>query len=165
MSHFVYFISDGEYIKIGISSDIQSRLASLQTANARDLILCHSILLNGRDEAQYFEGVLHQEFAEYRAMGEWFKITWERLEPAVKSLMDARKDLHQRITNARLQMRFNELVKADIEGSYEPMKHWPIGNSFKIKDGILGTHSLRGDGAMKTYAPAKEWELVKKGEG
>lgn len=65
----VYFISSGEAIKIGISTDVVGRMRSLQTASPYPLRLM--AFLPGatpRDEA-----MLHRKFAHLRLEGEWFK--------------------------------------------------------------------------------------------
>jgi hypothetical protein len=65
----VYFVSDGELVKIGISRRMGSRLSALQTANGRSLEMVLEVP-GGRE----YECKLHHRFGEYRAAGEWFKI-------------------------------------------------------------------------------------------
>lgn len=63
----VYFISDGESIKIGVSVNPQERLLALQTGHARQLsILC--TIPGGADE----EFHMHAKFRHHRIRGEWF---------------------------------------------------------------------------------------------
>lgn len=69
----VYFISDGEYVKIGYTnSDPKDRLAGLQTGNARHLQIIHTIPGNISKEQ-----ALHQRFQHLKVRGEWFKFTEE----------------------------------------------------------------------------------------
>ena len=69
----IYFISDGEYVKIGYTSgNPKERLASLQTSNARQLKIIQTI-----PGDIYKEQTLHQRFHHLRACGEWFKFTEE----------------------------------------------------------------------------------------
>lgn len=75
----VYFITDGEYVKIGISIEVRGRLSGLQTANARPLLVAGVIPYGGQD----FEAALHKKFAHLRAKGEWFKIA-----PELKSYIE-----------------------------------------------------------------------------
>lgn len=77
---FVYFIGDGEYIKIGQASNPIARLKELQTGNGRELILLLTIPTfacgrYGSDQANAIERFLHLAFKEYRLAGEWFDIT------------------------------------------------------------------------------------------
>lgn len=78
----VYFITDGEYIKIGISNDTRSRLKSLQTANARKLRVAAIVPYGGIE----LETELHLQFAHLRAKGEWFKISKD-LEKYIKDVI------------------------------------------------------------------------------
>lgn len=64
---YVYFITDGEFIKIGISVNPWKRLSSIQTGHPKKLRIA-AIFKGGREE----EFQLHGRFAEYRAHGEWF---------------------------------------------------------------------------------------------
>ena len=82
IKHYVYFISDGEYVKIGIAGDIQSRLAGLQSGNPKPLHLLHSIECVDRIQAMALEKILHRYFGVYRMVGEWFSITKENIQSA-----------------------------------------------------------------------------------
>lgn len=64
---FVYFISDGVNIKIGISKHPKKRLASLQTAHSTKLEMLAVIPGDRETEFQ-----LHGMFAEHHIRGEWF---------------------------------------------------------------------------------------------
>lgn len=65
----IYFVTDGEYVKIGFTDkdDVQQRLNALQIGNARELKLLGTIL-GGREE----EALLHRVFDGFRVRGEWF---------------------------------------------------------------------------------------------
>lgn len=68
----VYFISDGEYIKIGSSERVGRRFKSLQSGNPKKLELLGAV------SAKLFsEYGLHRRFADIRVHGEWFKHTPE----------------------------------------------------------------------------------------
>lgn len=60
-----YFITDGTYVKIGITQDIQKRIAQIQTGNPKKLTLVHLI---DDDLERYY----HDKFKKYRVSGEWF---------------------------------------------------------------------------------------------
>lgn len=74
-SGFVYFVQMGRAgpIKIGYSTNPAARIASMQTSNARELVLIGSI---PGDTA--VERAIHRELSAYRLRGEWW-----RPEPAV----------------------------------------------------------------------------------
>jgi hypothetical protein len=64
---YVYFIDDGERIKIGRAQDPLQRMQALQTGIGKELALLLAIP-NGN-----LEGLLHQKFAGLRVRGEWFR--------------------------------------------------------------------------------------------
>lgn len=73
-SCFVYLISDGEYIKIGVAKNVEARLKDLQVANAKELQLICSFPLKNEKEAFKLEKFLHSEYEAYHIRGEWFNI-------------------------------------------------------------------------------------------
>lgn len=86
---FVYFISDGEYVKIGKGFPIQ-RMKGLQTGNQRELSLLFTIpvgeitteerrnykspLFHRHDGVSYAEDMIHSFFRNSHLRGEWFDI-------------------------------------------------------------------------------------------
>jgi predicted GIY-YIG superfamily endonuclease len=81
-THFVYFISneDSNAIKIGIARNVQKRMMSLQTSSPAKLKLMKSLQVDGSEEAQKQERLLHQQFSAIRLNGEWFKADTVLLE-------------------------------------------------------------------------------------
>jgi len=78
---YVYIIKnlDIPRIKIGVSNDIERRIVTLQNAGGCRMELSwHSELLNN---AYFIEGMLHNEFKEFRYIGEWFHIGAEYAIP------------------------------------------------------------------------------------
>jgi len=69
----VYVIGFGSYVKIGITTDLNLRLAGLQAPEP----LQEYALLNGWLKE---ERSLHARFAEYRLQGEWFRHEGELAE-------------------------------------------------------------------------------------
>lgn len=65
----IYFITDGEYTKIGVADDPHKRLRELQTGNARELTLICSI-----DGSYELERKLHKVLGNWRVLGEWFDV-------------------------------------------------------------------------------------------
>lgn len=65
----IYFAKMGEWIKIGYTAgEASKRIAQLQTGQPQKIELIGTI--EGERDA---ESGLHQEFAEFRGNGEWFK--------------------------------------------------------------------------------------------
>lgn len=70
MSSCVYFIEDfNSNIKIGYTSNIKVRAASLQTGNAEKY---RCIIFVEVDNPKELERDLHKKLAQYRIQGEWF---------------------------------------------------------------------------------------------
>ncbi|MEZ2132531.1 MULTISPECIES: GIY-YIG nuclease family protein [unclassified Sinorhizobium] len=65
---YVYFITDGEAIKIGKANNPKSRLSGLQTSHHKPLRIL--ALIPGSEET---ERALHWKFERHRIRGEWFK--------------------------------------------------------------------------------------------
>jgi hypothetical protein len=70
---YVYFVSDGDAIKIGWTKRVFCRLAQLQVPHLRPLELLGTIA-GDRDE----EARMHHRFHHLRIRGEWF-----RADPAI----------------------------------------------------------------------------------
>ena len=69
----VYLIESSGFYKIGRSKDIKKRMASLQTASPTEMkLVCTYYPVN--ISIDRMERCLHKEFADYRGMGEWFKM-------------------------------------------------------------------------------------------
>jgi len=71
---YVYLIEEAPdgYTKIGVSVDPQGRLATLQTASSRPLVLRYTVKL---DDPNALEHQLHHDFARHRLKGEWFDVS------------------------------------------------------------------------------------------
>lgn len=73
-AYFVYFVSDGEYIKIGISNNMKSRLSQLQTGNPKKLEVLCLIPVKNEISAKKLEQKLHIVYQRFSVCGEWFDI-------------------------------------------------------------------------------------------
>jgi hypothetical protein len=74
---FVYFISDGKFVKIGVAKDPKGRMQTLQTGCAEKLVLLKAVPGDAVTERHY-----HSMFAALRMRGEWF-----HLEGALKTFL------------------------------------------------------------------------------
>lgn len=72
--NFVYFITDGTFVKIGVSNNIKYRLGQLQTGNPRPLQVMFAFITKDRDTSKALEEYLHALYSDYNSTGEWFKI-------------------------------------------------------------------------------------------
>ena len=71
---YVYFITDGRYVKIGKANSIRERLATLQTGSPLPLILSYALECTTGQEACIIEKHYHSKFGTYRMCGEWFDL-------------------------------------------------------------------------------------------
>lgn len=68
---YLYLIKSNNHFKIGVASEIEARLRSLQIGNPVELII-HSCFEFGN--ATYVEQSIHQKFIAKRERGEWFSL-------------------------------------------------------------------------------------------
>jgi hypothetical protein len=68
---YLYLVQCQQFYKIGIASDVQSRLAQLATGNPFELEL---LAAYGFENANPIEIALHQRFSNNRKKGEWFSL-------------------------------------------------------------------------------------------
>ena len=73
----VYFVSCGNMIKIGESSNLYNRLRNLRNSNPREIKLLAKIDTPSKEAARDLESKIHAEFDEIRVHNEWFKKTRE----------------------------------------------------------------------------------------
>ena len=71
---FVYFVSDGQFVKIGKANNVQSRLNSLQCGNVKELKLLAIIPCKNEKSATSVEGALHTLYSQYKIFREWYDI-------------------------------------------------------------------------------------------
>lgn len=70
----VYFVSDGQFVKIGVAKNIEKRIIELQTGNGRKIELLADLPCATEKLAYRVESLLHDYFYKYRKEGEWFDI-------------------------------------------------------------------------------------------
>lgn len=83
----VYLIRMSKYYKIGRSSDAVRRLKRLVSASLPFELSMEIVHAVEHQRAAIFEKKLHQQFADVRVRGEWFKLSPEQVAD-VKRLMD-----------------------------------------------------------------------------
>jgi hypothetical protein len=78
--HYLYVISAIENdvpvapCKIGLTSNLTSRLSGLQTGNSKKLEIISFVRVPVRALVQAIEQEIHSHFDEFRLVGEWFDI-------------------------------------------------------------------------------------------
>lgn len=71
---FVYWISDGEYTKIGKANSISKRIKQLQTGQARELYIERAFGCKSEQDSIKLESYFHKELKRFQIRNEWFAI-------------------------------------------------------------------------------------------
>lgn len=87
MAEYVYCISSGDAIKIGIATDPLKRLRELQTANAKPLHLVWTVQ-TGCVLAREAEKRLHHWLRRHRLQGEWFSYDEKKGGPRLRGIVE-----------------------------------------------------------------------------
>jgi len=106
--HYLYAISDGEFIKVGMSSCVDRRIKQLQTSSPKCLSKVWACYAGENDkEARSQEKKLHRAISRYSVKGEWFNSDCMRIIDGwrVRS-RNAKKDEEAVIENDRLDAEF-----------------------------------------------------------
>lgn len=89
---YLYLITDGENIKIGVSNNPTKRLASLQIGSSRRLKIIHEVMFN---KCPYpLEKALHRVFKPKWVSGEWFHLNQASLVNVIDGLAETLFDMH-----------------------------------------------------------------------
>jgi len=81
---YVYYITDGLRVKVGIAKNVAKRVKALQTGNGGKLEIVHTIPFSSRALAFKKEASLHKMYSSYRMHGEWFSLNVLRNLPDIK---------------------------------------------------------------------------------
>jgi len=107
---FVYFVRAGNRgaIKIGVASNVERRLETLQTGNAFKLHVLATIPCDNRGHALTLEARFHKFFARQRIRGEWFQgnIDFRKINGIIdcdntKSALDRSEPTYKHVKNAK----------------------------------------------------------------
>ena len=71
---FVYWIGDGEYVKIGKANSITKRIKALQTGQARNLRVERVFGCKNERDAHTLERYFHRELKRFNVRNEWFNL-------------------------------------------------------------------------------------------
>lgn len=86
LPYCVYFISDGEFVKIGVAASLPNRIRELQTGNPRKLFALYVIETDSQKDALKIESELHNLFSNVRCIGEWFDVNDEEIKRGCRKL-------------------------------------------------------------------------------
>ena len=130
MTRHIYVIaSEAGPVKIGIATDVPTRLSALKTGSPWPLSLAAAVEVEG-SSAERLERSSHEALADRRMTGEWFNCSAEEAIKAVRNAADS-LGLHLRDYNApekrkkygamtkAVSVRFPEPVAAQLEAFCE----------------------------------------------
>lgn len=86
IKNVIYFISDGDSVKVGKSKFPLNRIVELQVGNPRKLIML-AIFPCIKREADEWEKTFHEWFKDKRIRGEWFSLTDEDIEDSFQGVI------------------------------------------------------------------------------
>ena len=70
----VYFITDGNYVKIGKTNNLKNRLSGIQTGNPNELKVLFTVPCKSETVSYDIETRLHNIYHDYHMNGEWYNI-------------------------------------------------------------------------------------------
>ncbi|MCX5478492.1 GIY-YIG nuclease family protein [Kaistia geumhonensis] len=99
---FLYVVSDGEAVKIGLATNLKGRLSSLQVSQAAPLA-CELLFETSADEAFPLEQSVHFALRTCAVRGEWFSVS---ADEAGQTILAVAKALRVRVrkSNYRVQL-------------------------------------------------------------
>ena len=102
LEHFVYLITDGKSVKIGVSVHPEKRLLELQHAYPCTLSLFHAFKTKDRTTAFTLEWYLHALFSNAKLRGEWYDKKgidgrWDEVKAAVEDALQDQTKLEERL--------------------------------------------------------------------
>ncbi len=89
---FIYIISDGDSVKIGISKTPEKRLKQLQTGHPKKLTLCN-VREVPETRALKLERIIHRSCGHRRLKGEWFNMPLPLAEATVNDILMRTEEL------------------------------------------------------------------------
>ena len=115
--HYLYAISNGEYLKIGYSINPASRIKTLKTSSPTELKIVWQTLCGYNDlHARKQEKKLHRALSAHRIDGEWFKFDclYTCRQWRIKAIDGYYDDYmnNMEITNPE---KFSDLVNAQLD--------------------------------------------------
>lgn len=117
---YVYLITSGKAVKIGIADDPYKRLSNLQTAHHEYLRICCTFLCKDRKTAAKLEEILHARYAPKRLRGEWFNLNPNAIvddvlsEPSLRAFV-----IDYQIHKAQVGAIVTSLVSQKVKRAYD----------------------------------------------
>lgn len=105
---YLYVSKCNTYYKIGITTDLESRLAELQVGNPYPISFCLTVEFGNPSGA---EKALHEKFKKQRIRGEWFALTRQDIQ----AIMEICSLLGGAIINQEVLVSEEDLELAEMD--------------------------------------------------
>lgn len=118
----LYFIVSGEFVKVGLASDVRRRLEVLRTGNPHPMRIAAWRTVPAA-MARYVEKAVHVKLADYAHFGEWFrldvKVAIDASTPVIALAMRANGELRNIdfIQRTRARTRALEIISEENQGA------------------------------------------------
>jgi hypothetical protein len=86
--HIYILKNENDLIKIGITKNKKRRICNLETGSGYKIVNKYFSAVLTRNEAKKIEQELHLIFSDYRKLGEWFKLDFEKTIVALQQACD-----------------------------------------------------------------------------
>ena len=116
----VYFVTDGNFVKIGLSNSnsFKSRISGIQTGNAMPIRILFCYRMRS-EETAWVESYLHHYFSEFRLMGEWFNI-----KDFIVGGKSAARKLRQYVMEKQEREAFDAVQRKDVLDRLAEQAKW-----------------------------------------
>lgn len=114
---YVYFVSPSPKtgpVKIGVTTNINKRLAQLQTSHHEKLQVIALITCDNNAHAYSLESKLHSKCASTQIRNEWFDINADDVEGLVKSIQHDHQSAKQPAKNAYREIEESPPIVIDV---------------------------------------------------
>lgn len=86
--YVIYEIDEPNVCKIGVATNLATRLSAMQTGTWRILKIAHAVRLPSRSSAHAIERQVHQALSALHCRGEWFRVPVDRAAREVDLAVD-----------------------------------------------------------------------------
>lgn len=108
---FVYFMHTDNYVKIGITNNVSSRVKQVQTGCPIMIFVVKFLEVKNRDEALSIEKYLHKSFKCLNTYGEWFQTI---NQPFYALLENELLNFNYSISDLKVHFDFSKNRKNDV---------------------------------------------------
>jgi len=95
---FVYIMTSGAFVKVGIAADVEARRFKLQMSSPHPIAVHTKYGAGARHYARLAERAIHEDLRDHRLHGEWFNLGIEKTVECVEWYVDEVRKMRKRDT-------------------------------------------------------------------